>query len=162
MTCDGTCRGTISTMPSLDERMRSHPGNARILTWLGVRPEDSLRAFHGLGFDEGGVSFVTRLGCRLPDEAKLTLGICNVMLHPGTGLIIAVHRGRFTILLRWPQGQDQRQDQGQGRQRDVIETLDGTVDLSPLEPEWDRWFVEEDEDLDPLDEAYAQAGAADR
>jgi hypothetical protein len=137
-------------MENLHDRMRAHPANERILDWLGVGPDDRLRPFHGFSLDEGGFALFERYGRDLPEECKWSLHVNNVMVHPATGLIFAAHYGRFTFLLR---------RSGEAPRRgDTAETLDGTVDLRPLEGEWWEWWFEDDDDIAELHEAYARAG----
>jgi len=130
--------------------MRGHPANARILAWLGT--EDRLRPFHGLGFDQGGVALLERYGRDLPDACKWSLGIANVMVHPATAVIFAVHHGRSTFLLRRLAASTGRPPFG--------ETLDGRIDLRGLEDEWWSWSFEDDDDIVELHAAYAHAGRA--
>ncbi len=129
--------------------MRGHAANERILSWLRVGADDRLTAFHGLTFDQGGVALVENYGRGLPDACKWSLGPANVMLHPTSGLIFAVHHGRFTFLLR--------RGGAPVRRYDIVETLDGTIDLRSLEDDWWEWWCEDDDDLAELHNAYARA-----
>src|SRR5688500_12676736 len=111
-------------MPTdLDRRMHEHPANQRLLAYLAVGRQ-RLRPWNGLGFDEGGVALLDDYGRALPGDCKWSLGAANLMLHPATGVIFAVHHGRFTFLLRSADASSPR--------RDVTETLDGPVDLRSL------------------------------
>jgi len=136
----------------LDRRMRAQPANERMLAWLRAGPDDRLRPWYGDSRDEGGVVLFERYGAGLPDTCKWSLGVNNVLVHPATGLLFAVHWGRFTFLLR--------QTGAPGRPNDVAETLDGSVDLRPLEGEWWDWWFEDDEDVAALLQAYALAAHA--
>jgi hypothetical protein len=129
--------------------MHAHPANERILAWLGVGPGDRLRPFHGLSFDQGGVVLFRDYGRDLPETCKWSLGVNNVMVHPTTGVVFAVHYGRFTFLLRWLGVRMRRCES--------VETLDGTIDLRSLEREWWDWWCEDDDDIAELHEAYARA-----
>ncbi|MCM2416555.1 hypothetical protein [Streptomyces sp. RKAG293] len=137
-------------MDYLSHWMHAHPANERILAWLRVGPDDRLKPFHGISIDEGGVALFYKYGRDLPETCKWSLGINNVMVHPVTGVIFAVHYGRFTFLVRW-YGVPTRQN-------DTAETYDGTIDLRPLEHEWWSWsYYGFDEEIADLHEAYARA-----
>jgi len=129
--------------------MQAHPANERILAWLGVGPDDRLRPFYSISIDQGGVALFEEYGRDLPETCKWSLGAGNVMVHPATGMVFAVHFGRFTFLLRWYGARV--------RLGDTAETLDGTIDLRSLEHEWWSWSCEDDDDIAELHEAYGRA-----
>ena len=137
-------------MVDLDRLMHEDPANARILAWLGTGERDRLGPFHGLGFDQGGVDLLLRYGRDLPDACKWSLDVANVKVHPVTGVIFAVHYGRYTFLVRRPGAPHGRPP--------FAETLDGTVDLRGLEDEWCSWSFEDDDEIAELHVAYAHAG----
>lgn len=136
--------------------MRAHPANQKILEWMGYDPTQPLKEFgtwddRGSGFDEAGKHLCDVGGINLPAEAKVVLPLHCACVHPTTALIYAVSYGRFTFL-----GRKQSPKQ---RRAPTIESLDGTVDLSSLEPQWaDLWIDDEDEEHDPLLELHAAAG----
>jgi len=128
--------------------MRAHPANERILAYLGA-DDERLTPFHGLGFDQGGVALFEEYGHDLPEACKWSLGTANVMVHPTTGVIFAVHRGRFTFLLRRANAPAAR--------RESVETLDGFIDVSSLDADWwVFWF--DDDDIAELHRAHERAG----
>lgn len=137
---------------TIEERIRAEPANRALLLWLkqdlGVPLK--LRPWVDTGFDEGGQQLFECVGADLPAAAKYSLSIYNICVHPNTGRIYALHRGRYTFLVRY--SAEVR------RPRDRVETMDGTVDLKGLEPAWSNHWFEEDEDTQALLDAHERAG----
>ena len=129
--------------------MHAHPANERLLAYLGAG-DQRLTPFHGLGFDQGGVALFEHYGQGLPEACKWSLGTANVMVHPMTGVIFAVHYGRFTFLLR--------RENAPVPRREFIETLDGLVDIRSLDDDWWVFWFEDDDDIAELHRAYERAG----
>lgn len=151
----GILGAMIDPVATLEERVRSHPDNLRMLRFLGVTDADALRPWSGCGFDEGGVELLERRAARLPPSAKYSLCLANVVVHPDTAVIVAAHIGRYTFLLRGKRPRDAT--------RRFDETLDGTIDLGDLEAAWNTFFADDDDDDEDhdrtvLERAYDAAG----
>ncbi len=137
---------------TFEEQIRREPANRAVLLWLGqdVGAPLKLRPWVDSGFDEGGQELFERAGADLPAQAKHSLSIYNICVHPETARIYALHRGRYTFVLR--------RSPAFQRAREQAETMDGTVDLSGLEPAWSNHWFEEDEDVQALLDAHSRAG----
>lgn len=137
--------------PDLDAQMRRHPANAGILAWIerGGAPS-RLSPYRSSGFDEGGQMLMEVAGAGLPDAAKHALGVHNVCVHPETGVIYALHHGRYTFLVREPDAPP--------REERWLSGIDGDLDLTPLEGEWHPIWLEDQEDFAALLAAHAAAG----
>ncbi len=138
-------------MTTFEERIRTEPANRALLKWLkqDLSVPLKLRPWVDCGFDEGGQKLFECAGADLPAAAKYSLSIYNICVHPKTAQIYALHRGRYTFLVRYsPEVR---------RSHDRVETMDGTVDLEGLEPAWsEHWFQEDD--TQALLDAHARAG----
>ncbi|MCB9700991.1 MAG: hypothetical protein H6711_03805 [Myxococcales bacterium] len=140
------------TTLDLDALVRRHPANAGILAWIdrGGASGWRLTPYQSSGFDEGGQMLMEVAGARLPDAAKRTIGVHNVCVHPETGVIYAVHHGRYTFLIREPDAPP--------RTERWLSGIDGDLDLAALEGEWRPTWLEDQEDFDALLAAHAAAG----
>lgn len=136
----------------------AQPDNEAVLRHLNVGGPADVRSFaagvDGSPFDEGGQIFFHTYGRRVPAAARCTLGVVNLLVHPRSARIFALHAGRFTIALR--------RDPAGGREIGGLrgQTADGVVDLSALGPGW-ALFVRDDEDEaedEPFWLAYEWAG----
>lgn len=142
------------------EALFAQPDNESVLRYLGLASPADVRSFaagtDGSPFDEGGQIFFHQYGRRVPDAARCSLGVVNILVHERTARIFALHRGRFTIALRrdlTPYG---------GRYHGSLrgQTADGVVDLSALGPGWMlfHWNDDEEEEDEPFWLAYVLAG----
>lgn len=116
------------------ETIRNHPANQPLLGFFGEKPE-TLYFQPGdevSPFDEGGQIFFS-LARNLPDDAKVILGIRNLLVHPTTGRIFAFHQGRLTIVIRFDPKELDGEDPDELR---VGDTMDGYVDFRWLGPGW--------------------------
>lgn len=144
----------------LAERIRAHRGNEKVLAFLDhAAAPIHLRPFHGMSFDEGGVALFERYGAAIPEECKWSLETHNVMVHPRTGLIFALHTGRFTFLLRRDHRRAGTTPESTAAWARWRETLDGAVDIRALDPEWCIWSFEDEESREELSWAYEHAGS---
>ena len=138
----------------------AQPDNEAVLRHLNLRRPADVLSFtagtDGSPFDEGGQIFFHRYGRRVPEAARCSLGIVNILVQERTARIFALHQGRFTIALR-------RELSGYGDQwfgglRG--QTADGDVDLSALGSGWVlfHWNDDEEEEDEPFWLAYELAG----
>jgi hypothetical protein len=139
----------------------AQPDNAGVLQHLGLhRPEDARRfkpGTDGSPFDEGGQVFFHRYGRLVPAAARCSLELSNILAHEQTARVFALHQGRFTIALR--------PDFAGGGIGECFcsplrgETLDGSVDLTPLGPGWVLFGADGDEEArEAFLAAYELAG----
>jgi len=81
-----------------------NPVNKNVLSFLELSNNqilnNSFEAWKSNGFDEGGCIFFDKYGINVPEEAKYTLGIHNIMVNETTGEIFAFHTGRFSIFFK--------------------------------------------------------------
>lgn len=126
-------RVSCSAVLSL-ETIQAHPANQPLLAFFQAtgdvpyfRPGEEVSPF-----DEGGQIFFA-LARNLPDDAKVILGIRNLLVHPTTGRIFAFHQGRLTIVIRFDPKELDGEDPDELR---VGDTMDGSVDFRWLGPGW--------------------------
>jgi hypothetical protein len=144
------------------EALFAQPDNEGVFRYLEIRRPEDVRHFEagtdGSPFDEGGQIFFHRYGRKVPVSARCCVEASSLLAHERTARIFALHTGRFTIALRpdfsrWDASGDCFLDGLQG------ETLDGSVDLRLLGPEW-RLFAAEStwEAAEAFLQAYELAG----
>jgi hypothetical protein len=139
----------MNAIDELSRRLHAHPGNARILRFLGAGAEDALRPWSPSGFDPGGTAFMHELAAGIPVSCKYSVRVSNLLVHPETGVVFGVHHGRYTFLLRG--------DPAPSAPR-VRESLDGVIDLRALEDAWYLYNDEEDDDATEIRRAFEAAG----
>jgi hypothetical protein len=93
-----------------------------------VRPG---REVHPL--DEGGSLFFHRYASEVPDRAKYSIDLANVLVHDQTGELFAVHWGRLTVVVRYDADRAGFDDVPGLR---TGGTLDGPVDVRGLGTGW--------------------------
>ncbi|HHH27512.1 MAG TPA: hypothetical protein ENK57_04060 [Polyangiaceae bacterium] len=137
-------------MAAINDRVHEHPANRAILAWLRVSPDAPLRPWVESGFDPGAPVLFYDLGARIPEVTRFTLGTANICVHVETGVIFAMHYGRYTFFVR--------RVSGAARSRDLLCTLDGDLDVSTLEPHWTGVDLEDEGEVDTMFDAYRWAG----
>lgn len=142
------------------EELFAQPDNDSVLrAYLKIRSPAEAPRFtagtDGSPYDEGGQIFFHKYGRRVPDGARCSLGIVNLLVHERTTRIFALHTGRFTIALRRDLTPYPRWFGGLRGQ-----TADGVVDLGALGPGWYlfNWNDDEEEEDEPFWLAHELAG----
>ena len=141
-----TAASMYPTLPDMfGATVLTHPDNARILVWLGVAtdtPAEQVTGWVDSGWDEAGQALWFDVGQHVPGVAPIAISYHMLLVRIADGLVLAATRGRCTFVVRRASADPPRKDR--------VETLDGTMDLSALEPRWAHWWLDPDWD-DPIE-----------
>ena len=83
--------------------------------------------------DKGGTHLLEKLGKKLPNKTKYTMGTLNVLANNQNGEIFAIHHGQSIFLVK-PNFENLALENEDTLR--VGQTLDGSIDITPLGEKW--------------------------
>jgi hypothetical protein len=139
----------------LIDKIFSNPDNRAFLNFYKLVSKEGLRfkvgENSGSPFDEGSQVFFFKYAENIPNEAKVSLSIYNLLVNPASGQIFAFQHGRFTFLVRADFQSSEIHNHDKLRKGG---TLDGFVDFSALGENWCLLNVFIEEETEVIDLAY--------
>lgn len=136
----------------LTNKIINNKANEPVFSFLKLKKEKiKVTRFQRHGLDEGGVHLMTKLGKKLPNKTKYTLGISNVLLNNNSGEIFAIHYGRFSFFIK-PDFEKLGFNNSDSLRKG--QTLDGDIDITSL---GESWILLDKVDEDIADQVLMQA-----
>lgn len=130
-------KGRTSSSGGKDEltnKIINNKTNEAVFSFLKLKKEKiKITRFQRNELNEGGVHLLTKLGKKLPNKTKYSIGNLNVLVNNISGEIFAVHYRKFSFFIK-PSFEKLNLDNADNLRKG--KTLDGDIDISALGDAW--------------------------